>query len=486
MLVDPPLATDQGGGHVIGRDSRPAGREAVEDVARALWAQAQGRSLAKELAEAGIPMLVLKGPELQSRLYGTPAAYLSGDVDVLVPPGHAKRARQVLERAGWTFDADNGVLWRTSAAAAYVRDGLYVDLHWGIHAAHLPATALRPLEAALWEGARPGPGGMLEPDPESLLVFLSVHVVGHRFERSEWQENVVACSRLVKDWSKVRRIARDARVEASVRVALAGGLPGETFPVMDGMRGRIISTAAWLVRGHFLPREVRDAIREGLTLRRHGFGLLGWTRVRTVPYAGRGFLVPLGVFPPQKASTLVSLGLEAIADAPAPVVVEVGTGSGAVALSIGSRRQDATVFATDISHRALTSAWVNRRRLGLRNVRFYRGNLLEPVPPSIRGRTTLIVANMPFVPARYSWDFAHVAPMSAIEGQGADGLTLLRDLARQAAGFLEPGGVLICQMYEWQWPLLAESLLALGYRLHALRSGIPAFGVAEWKGGTVE
>ncbi len=151
---------------------------ALGGIAHALWVQAEGRKAAAELRPAGIPVLLLKGPDLQARLYGTPAAYASGDVDVLIPPRMAPRARAALIQAGWIFSPDNGVLWRFSRAAAFDREGFRLDLHWGLHAAHLPAWSLRSLERRLWEGARIGPSGMREPDAESLVVFLAVHVVG--------------------------------------------------------------------------------------------------------------------------------------------------------------------------------------------------------------------------------------------------------------------------------------------------------------------
>lgn len=464
----------------------PARHPGVGSAALALWAQAEGRRLARELTSAGIPVLMLKGPELQARLYGTPAAYQSGDVDVLVPRGHAGRARQLLVANGWRFARENGVLWRLNNQAAYERDGFWLDLHWGLQVADLPGRTLRSVERALWKGAQPGPSGMLEPDPESLLVFLAAHVVGHRFERPQWQENVVACAGLVEDWPKVWRIARLARVETAVHKALEGGPPGQDMPVIDGLRGRLLWAATWVARGRFLPEGLRSAVVEAFALRREGFGLVGWTRVRARPHAGHTFLVPRGVFPPQKTPTLVRLGLDAIVGVPSPIVVEVGTGSGAVALSIGTRRGDAKIHATDISPRALTAAKVNRRRRGVRNVRFYRGSLLEPLPHSLRARTAVVIANIPFVPPKDAPDLRYLAPRAAIQGPSADGLALVRDLARQATEFLRSGGRLICQIAEFQWTSLAESLVALGYRLHEPELGVPTFAIAEWTGDAVD
>ena len=202
----------------------------ITPAALALWAQAEARKVATDLGGIGIPVMMLKGPDLQMRLYGTPAAYASGDVDVLVTRAHAERARGRLVEQGWTFSTDNGVLWRLSGAAAFARDGFTLDLHWGLHAAHLPAWTLQRLERRLWERAARGPSGMLEPDAESLMVYLAVHVVGHRFERPQWQENVKRAADLVSDWERVQVIAQEARVEGAVQRALAAREPDPANP----------------------------------------------------------------------------------------------------------------------------------------------------------------------------------------------------------------------------------------------------------------
>src|SRR4030095_6203329 len=118
---------------------------------------------------------------------------------------------------------------------------------------------------------------------------------------------------------------------------------------------------------------------------REGYGLLGWAKISSMPFAGRSFLVPNGVFKPRKVSLpLVDLSLEAIADKAGPRVVEVGSGSGAIALTIAAERPDSKVYGIDISHRAIAWARRNGPRLGVENVRFLLGRLLEP-PPAFAG-----------------------------------------------------------------------------------------------------
>jgi release factor glutamine methyltransferase len=173
--------------------------------------------------------------------------------------------------------------------------------------------------------------------------------------------------------------------------------------------------------------------------------------------------------------------LDAIADASRPLVVEVGTGSGAIAISIATERSDAKVYGVDISHRAVSWARRNGRRLRVENARFMQGSLLEPLPELIDGTVSVIVANIPFVPPREGPALAHVGPRSTVTGPSADGLELVRDLARQGSRFLEPGGRLALQLADWQWIALVDELSRLGYRQVQHLPGDPAFGVMEWR-----
>jgi release factor glutamine methyltransferase len=392
----------------------------------------------------------------------------------------------LLRDRGWVFESGNGFLWRLSAAASFEREGFRVDLHWGLHAAHLPAWPLRALERALWERATPGESGMLEPDPESLLVFLAVHAAGHRFERPEWVDSVVACERLVRDWDRVWRVAGGARVESAVWRALAGGArPGA--PLLDGIAGRALWTASWLGRGHFIPRSWRERLGEAVERNREG---LAFRRVggSTHAFAGMDLRVDRRVFPPKKVTEgLVELALKTLQGHPAPVVVEVGTGSGAVALALARARPEARVYASDISPRAVACARRNGRDLGLERVRFARGSLLEPFPASLLGSTSAVVSNVPYVPSLVAarvgdWG----APLATVVGPDADGLGLLRQLALDARRFLEPGGWFVFQHIRWQWEVIARDLAELGYRLPIPAQDQPlhhaAVGASQWPG----
>ncbi len=432
-------------------------------VALALRAQQESWRVGDELQAAGIRALLLKGPDLQQRLYATPSAYASADVDILVGRDRAKAACDHLERRGWTFAPENGLLWRVSRAASFNRDGFTIDLHWGLHAAHLPAWSLEPLARRLWQGAREGPSGMLEPDPESLLVFLAVHAVGHGFQRPEWTENVRRAAALVEDWAEVWKIAHAARVTNAVKAALAAeGSPTST-PILDGAWGSIVSWSTWLTRGHFVPASVRDRVRRAAALGRGGFGYLG--RRRTLLISGDVELsVPIGVSRPGAMSEeLAAVGGELIRDVRSPVVVDVGAGAGAVAVLIARARSDASVQATDISSRAVAAARANVKRLKLANVDVHLGDLLDPLPSQLRGRVDAIVTNLPADPPPTARPGGSRDPNAALVGRGSEGMGLLRVLASQSRAFLRPGGRLVVTLLDWQWDVLKDELGSIGY-----------------------
>ena len=143
--------------------------------------------------------------------------------------------------------------------------------------------------------------------------------------------------------------------------------------------------------------------------------------------------------------------------------MEVGTGCGAVALAVARARQDSEVHAADLSRAAIWWARRNRRDLGLRNVRLYRGSLLAPFPLELTGRVRVLLANLPYITAERYAPLGGV-PRDTIAGEGEDGLGLHRRLAQDAIPFLQPGGRLVLQMGERQWERFALELAAIGYR----------------------
>ena len=183
-------------------------------------------------------------------------------------------------------------------------------------------------------------------------------------------------------------------------------------------------------------------------------------------FAGIELRVNRGVFSPSPATErAVNQVLEVARGYENPLIVEAGTGCGAVALAVAARLPEASVIATEISQPAVDCARRNRNRLGLRNVSVRRGSLLSPVPKRLRGKISVIVANLPYIPPRLRDSAEGFFPAGTAIGLGEDGLDLVRDAAREAREFLQPGGSLVLQLAGFQWKPFGEELRLLGYEV---------------------
>lgn len=122
-------------------------------------------------------------------------------------------------------------------------------------------------------------------------------------------------------------------------------------------------------------------------------------------------------------------------------VADLGTGSGAIALALAIERPGCDIHATDISETALEVAALNMRRLAPGRVRFHRGCWLA----ALTGKFHVIASNPPYIAesdphlARGDCRFEPATALAA----GPDGLAAIRQIIREAAECLEPGGMLV-------------------------------------------
>ncbi len=144
--------------------------------------------------------------------------------------------------------------------------------------------------------------------------------------------------------------------------------------------------------------------------------------------------------------------------------VDVGTGSGAIALSLAVEGPFSRIVATDPSGDALDVARANARSVGLEDrLDLRRGALLEPL--GVDEAFDVVVSNPPYVaeaevptlePEVGVWE-----PRQALLG-GPDGLMVLRELVRGAAGHLGPGGLLALEVGAGQAALVVAEVEAQG------------------------
>jgi release factor glutamine methyltransferase len=156
-----------------------------------------------------------------------------------------------------------------------------------------------------------------------------------------------------------------------------------------------------------------------------------------------------GVFIPRPETELVVDLVLAVAPA-GGVVVETCVGSGAIACAIAVERPDLRVMAIDSDPAAVDLTVENAADLGAK-IDVRRGELLDPVPPALRGRVDVVVANPPYLaadevadlePEVGDWD-----PRAALVA-GPTGHEVSDALIASAPRYLAPGGSLVLELDE--------------------------------------
>lgn len=205
--------------------------------------------------------------------------------------------------------------------------------------------------------------------------------------------------------------------------------------------------------------------------------IVGW-----VEFLDRRLVVAPGVFVPRRRTEL--LARTAIAHVAAHhVVVEMCCGVAPVAAALEG--SGAEVHAADLSATALGCAALNAP-----GAQLHRGDLYDALAPELKGRVDVVVANAPYVPtdriAAMPPEARDHEPRLALDG-GVDGVDLHRRLARGAAEWLAPEGVLLVETSPDQVSLTTAAMHAAGLVTHVVTDeeigGCVAVGVSA--GGPV-
>jgi release factor glutamine methyltransferase len=199
--------------------------------------------------------------------------------------------------------------------------------------------------------------------------------------------------------------------------------------------------------------------------------VLGWAELRGVRVR-----VDPGVFVPRQRTALLVAEASRLVAATGRgtaggegevVVVDLCCGSGALGAVLatelrasagpaGPRRVE--LHAADVDPAAVACASHNVAAVG---GRAHQGDLFDAIPPALRGRVDVLLANVPYVP---SDEIAHLPPEArdhearvALDG-GPDGLDVLRRVAADAPSWLAPGGHLLSEVSEGQLAAVVEVL----------------------------
>jgi len=171
-------------------------------------------------------------------------------------------------------------------------------------------------------------------------------------------------------------------------------------------------------------------------------------------------LTPDVLIPRPDTETLVVELLERSKSNPTARILDVGTGSGCIAVTAAVHCPNADVTATDISEKALIVAHGNAEQHCVEGrIRFLHGDLLAALP--MGEHFDFIVSNPPYIredeyPTLQPEVRLHEPKLALVAG--ADGLSVVRRLIEQAAGFLVSGGALLLEIAHEQAQPVRELL----------------------------
>jgi hypothetical protein len=157
-------------------------RDRVVTGARNMILARAAEECIRGFAAAGIPTIVLKGLDYETRLYHDPAARPTADVDLLVPGEHRRSAFGVLDRLGFEpRAAAPGFDDPDYHEVAWTRGGVEVDLHLAL----APLARCRIDYAALWRQAEAQQIGATETRVlcrQHAAVFQALHMAIDHFD----------------------------------------------------------------------------------------------------------------------------------------------------------------------------------------------------------------------------------------------------------------------------------------------------------------
>ncbi|WP_077329359.1 peptide chain release factor N(5)-glutamine methyltransferase [Virgibacillus siamensis] len=145
-----------------------------------------------------------------------------------------------------------------------------------------------------------------------------------------------------------------------------------------------------------VPNDIADQFRQAI-IKHATTGIPIQHIIGSEEFYGRNFQVNRHTLIPRpETEELVQQVIQAAPVTPV-TIVDIGTGSGIIAITLALELENATVYATDISEKALQTAEKNASNLGA-EVTFMQGDFLKPVMEK-NIKADIIVSNPPYISA---------------------------------------------------------------------------------------
>ncbi|MFN3480517.1 MAG: peptide chain release factor N(5)-glutamine methyltransferase [Thermodesulfovibrionales bacterium] len=171
-----------------------------------------------------------------------------------------------------------------------------------------------------------------------------------------------------------------------------------------------------------------------------------------VEFLGLRFNIGRGVLIPRPETEMLAEEAIRILKSKKPSganILDLCTGSGCIATTIARHLPESFVYGVDISEAALSYAEENALLNDVRNVRFLRGDLYEPLKIGPEIRFDMIISNPPYIrsedikslqPEIRDWE-----PLEALNG-GEDGLEYYRRIIGGCRDFLMDKGEVLLEV----------------------------------------
>ena len=162
-------------------------------------------------------------------------------------------------------------------------------------------------------------------------------------------------------------------------------------------------------------------------------------------------------------------------------VLELGTGCGAVAIALAKERPKASIFATDVSPKALKIGTYNANKFQISNIQFICSDWLNGISDL---KFDLIISNPPYVDVKQTNDYDSVSlshePRVALFADD-QGRSCIKEITQESIKFLKRDGWLIIE-HGYNQSDLCQQLMQ-SFQLRAIQTTLDYSGIGRITAG---